>query len=212
MVFKTLADTARMDIWISGPCAAQPRLLQWLAKEWGLSVTNKSRLLRYFVRYTEYDRQDIRAFDIRARPGDGAEHVFRCWLLGKAGCAASESIFSGINLKALYGNMDCTHAIARKSGLCVGKMRGKTINRHGSRLPLRYYRPGEKIYGNTRGQLLHCRWKGHNACLPDCVRNGLGVGKDTWHQKQDVSFSCCIETVVKQVTSNRFREFGDHMV
>lgn len=43
--------------------------------------------------------------------------------------------------------------------------------------PVRYYRPGEKIYGNTRGQLLHCQWKGHNACLPDCVRNGLGVGK-----------------------------------
>jgi hypothetical protein len=41
----------------------------------------------------------------------------------------------------------------------------------------RYYRPGEKIYGNTRGKLLHCQWKGHNACLPDCVRNGLGVGK-----------------------------------
>eukprot|EP00928_Gymnodinium_smaydae_P031789 TRINITY_DN23220_c0_g1_i1.p1 TRINITY_DN23220_c0_g1~~TRINITY_DN23220_c0_g1_i1.p1 ORF type:complete len:810 (-),score=135.11 TRINITY_DN23220_c0_g1_i1:51-2228(-) len=41
-----------------------------------------------------------------------------------------------------------------------------------------YYRPGEKIYGNTKGQLLHCTWDGHNACLPDCLRDGLGVGSD----------------------------------
>lgn len=41
-----------------------------------------------------------------------------------------------------------------------------------------YYRPGEKIAGNTQGILLHCKWPGHNACLPDCVRGGLGVGSD----------------------------------
>ncbi|CAE7041656.1 unnamed protein product [Symbiodinium natans] len=88
-VFKTLADTARMDIWISGP-------------------------------------QDVRAYDIRGRLCGLRVNFFRDQLAG--------SVW--------------------------------------------YYRPGEKIYGNTRGQLLHCRWKGHNACLPDCVRNGLGVGTD----------------------------------
>lgn len=41
-----------------------------------------------------------------------------------------------------------------------------------------YYKPAEKIFGNTRGQLLHCKWAGHNACLPDCVNDGLGVGDD----------------------------------
>lgn len=41
-----------------------------------------------------------------------------------------------------------------------------------------YYRPGEKIAGNTQGILLHCKWQGHNACLPDCVRHGLGIGAD----------------------------------
>ncbi|CAE7363769.1 unnamed protein product [Symbiodinium sp. CCMP2456] len=89
VVFKTLADTARMDIWLSGP-------------------------------------QEVRAYDIRARLCGLRVNFFRDQLAG--------SVW--------------------------------------------YYRPGEKIYGNTRGQLLHCRWKGHNACLPDCVRNGLGVGRD----------------------------------
>eukprot|EP00435_Cladocopium_sp_Y103_P026328 s2354_g6.t1 len=89
VVFRTLEDTARMDIWISGP-------------------------------------QDVRAFDIRARLCGVRVNFFRDQLMG--------SVW--------------------------------------------YYRPGEKIYGNTRGKLLHCQWKGHNACLPDCVRNGLGVGKD----------------------------------
>jgi len=41
-----------------------------------------------------------------------------------------------------------------------------------------YYRPGEKIFGNTQGKLLHCLWDGHNACLPDCLREGLGIGRD----------------------------------
>jgi len=41
-----------------------------------------------------------------------------------------------------------------------------------------YYRPGEKVYGNTNGELLHCTWHGHNACLPDCVRGGRGIGRD----------------------------------
>lgn len=41
-----------------------------------------------------------------------------------------------------------------------------------------YYRPGEKIYGNTKGKLLHCTWPEHNACLPDCVRDGRGIGPD----------------------------------
>eukprot|EP00434_Breviolum_minutum_P035586 symbB.v1.2.031502.t1/scaffold3665.1/size69420/3 len=89
VVFRTLEDTARMDIWLSGP-------------------------------------QDVRGYDIRARLCGLRVNFFRDQLKG--------SVW--------------------------------------------YYRPGEKIYGNTRGQLLHCQWKGHNACLPDCVRNGLGVGKD----------------------------------
>lgn len=39
-----------------------------------------------------------------------------------------------------------------------------------------YYRPGVKILGNAKGRLLQCFWTGHNACLPDCVRGGLGIG------------------------------------
>ncbi|CAJ1360315.1 unnamed protein product [Effrenium voratum] len=89
VVFRTLADTARMDIWLSGP-------------------------------------QEVRAYDIRARLCGVRVNFFRDQLAG--------SVW--------------------------------------------YYRPGEKIYGNTRGKLLHCQWKGHNACLPDCLRNGLGVGQD----------------------------------
>eukprot|EP00439_Symbiodinium_sp_Y106_P079183 s1076_g17.t3 len=68
VVFKTLADTARMDIWLSGP-------------------------------------QEVRAYDIRARLCGLRVNFFRDQLAG--------SVW--------------------------------------------YYRPGEKIYGNTRGQLLHCR-------------------------------------------------------
>ncbi|CAK9101097.1 unnamed protein product [Durusdinium trenchii] len=89
VVFRTLEDTARMDIWISGP-------------------------------------QEVRAYDIRARLCGLRVNFFRDQLMG-----------------AVW-----------------------------------YYRPGEKIYGHTRGQLLHCQWRQHNACLPDCVRNGLGVGQD----------------------------------
>lgn len=40
-----------------------------------------------------------------------------------------------------------------------------------------YYRPGEKIYGKP-AKFLHCKWAGHNACLPDCLRGGRGVGND----------------------------------
>jgi len=86
-VIRTLADTARMDIWLSGP-------------------------------------QEVRAFDIRAR-------------------------FCGVRINMFREQIE------------------------GS---VWYYRPGEKIYGNTKGKLLHCTWPGHNACLPDCVRDGRGIG------------------------------------
>eukprot|EP00929_Paragymnodinium_shiwhaense_P012199 TRINITY_DN11895_c0_g1_i4.p1 TRINITY_DN11895_c0_g1~~TRINITY_DN11895_c0_g1_i4.p1 ORF type:complete len:770 (+),score=163.17 TRINITY_DN11895_c0_g1_i4:83-2392(+) len=89
VVFKDIHDTARMDIWISGP-------------------------------------QDVIAYEIRARLCGVRVNFFRDQLEGTVW----------------------------------------------------YYRPAEKIFGNTRGMLLHCRWPGHNACLPDCVRDGLGVGPD----------------------------------
>lgn len=89
VVIKDLADTARMDIWLSGP-------------------------------------QEVLAYDIKARLCGVRVNFFRDQLEG--------SVW--------------------------------------------YYRPAEKIYGNTKGLLLHCRWEGHNACLPDCLRNGLGVGSD----------------------------------
>eukprot|EP00927_Polykrikos_kofoidii_P076492 TRINITY_DN73578_c0_g1_i1.p1 TRINITY_DN73578_c0_g1~~TRINITY_DN73578_c0_g1_i1.p1 ORF type:complete len:787 (+),score=111.14 TRINITY_DN73578_c0_g1_i1:82-2442(+) len=89
LVFKDLADSVRMDIWISGP-------------------------------------QDVVQYDIRARLCGVRVNFFRQQLEG--------TVF--------------------------------------------YYRPGEKIFGNTQGMLLHCIWEGHNACLPDCIRGGLGVGSD----------------------------------
>lgn len=88
-VIHNLADTARMDIWLSGP-------------------------------------QEVSAFNIRAR-------------------------FCGIRINMFREQLDGT---------------------------VWYYRPGEKIYGNTKGKLLHCTWLGHNACLPDCVRDGRGIGPD----------------------------------
>jgi len=89
VVIMDLADTARMDIWLSGP-------------------------------------QDIRGYDVRSRLCGIRVNFFRDQLAG--------SVW--------------------------------------------YYRPGEKIYGNTKGRLLHCRHTGHNACLPDCLRDGLGTGDD----------------------------------
>lgn len=88
-VIKDVEDTARMDIWFSGP-------------------------------------QSVDAYDIRARMCGVRVHFFRDQLEGT----------------------------------------------------VLYYRPAEKINGNSKGELLNCRWAGHNACLPDCVRGGRGVGPD----------------------------------
>lgn len=165
-------------------------------------------------------RQDVRAYDIRARLCGLRVNFFRdqlkgsVWQLGVLKCLKCLAKMYGLYGMKHNGHVTCHMCLFWYQPLKFGKhafecmldlhvlfvsgkaggfrnvgtiqpsrvVRGScttffTCTANVLKPPVRYYRPGEKIYGNTRGQLLHCQWKGHNACLPDCVRNGLGVGK-----------------------------------